>query len=105
MRTRGSHLYHIYSPGRQRSQREHEHFNNVWQLQSILSERLIGEHYDWIDVLWVDYCRLPSGLFVLVYTIFNRNSNYRLLFQNVTNLKDIEISISFLEKNLPIIKF
>lgn len=104
MRTRGSHLYSVYSPGRQRSQREHEHFNNVWQLQSIIPDRLTGEQYDWVEVLWVDYCRLPSGLFVLVYTVFDRTGHYSILFQNVTRLDDIEPSITFLEKNLQIIK-
>lgn len=105
MRTRGSHLYHIYSPSRQRSQREHEHFNNVWQLQSIIVDRLIGEQYDWVDAVWIDYCRMPSGLFMLMYTIFNRANNYKIIFQNVTNLTDVEIPIGFLEKNLPTIKF
>lgn len=100
MRTRGSHLYRIYAPNNQRSQREREHFDNVWQLQSILPERLTGEQYDWIDVLWVDYSRLPSGLFVLLYTVFSKRGGYRMLFQNVTNLNDIEVPIAFLEKNL-----
>ncbi len=100
MRTRDSHLYQVYAPSSQYSQREREHFDKVWQLQSIIPDRLIGEHYDWIDVLWVDYSRLPSGVFILIYTIFSKTGNYKMLFQNITNLNDIEISISFLEKNL-----
>lgn len=86
MKTRGSHLYQVYAPSSQYSQREREHFDKVWQLQSVIPDRLIGEHYDWIDVLWVDYSRLPSGVFILIYTIFSKTGNYKMLFQNITNL-------------------
>lgn len=100
MRTRNISLYNIYRPGQQYSEREREHFDNAWNLQNEIPIQLVGNEFAHIDTIWVGYVRLSSGTFRLVYTIFYTNRSYRMLFQNITRLTDIEQSIIFLKNNL-----
>jgi len=100
MRTRPPYLYSTYALGRQYSQREREHFDNAWQLQSIIPERLNGNEFDWVDSIWMQYVRTPSGGFTLLYTVFDYFGRYQMYFQNVTRLDMIEEVILFLQKNL-----
>lgn len=100
MRTRGQNLYAIYSPGAQYSEREREHFNNVWNIQSIIPERLVGTEFDWIDTIWVQYNRTPSGGFILFYTVFDFTGRYHMYSQKITKLDMIDEVILFLKNNL-----
>ncbi len=100
MRTRNEQLYQIYRPNSQRSLRDREHFDNAWKLQQDIPNHLTGDEFNHIDIIWLSYSRSPNGGFAICYTVFFNDGRYRLLFQNLTRLIDIDQAISFLRKNL-----
>lgn len=100
MRTRNEQLYNIYRPNSQCSQRDREHFNNAWNLQQEIPNRLTGETFSHIEIIWLNYSRTSAGAFVICYTIFYTNGSYRLLFQNLTRLTDVDMVVDFLAKSL-----
>lgn len=99
MRARSDLLYNIYRPSSQRSQRDREHFDNAWKLQQEIPNRLTGETFFHIDQIWVNYNRTNNGSFTITYTVFSGHG-YKMYFQNLTRLTDIDQAIEFLRKNL-----